>query len=212
MSDLGNKKIFSDNLTRLMVENGKDRKQMCAALGVSYSTFSDWVNGLKYPRIDKIELMANYFGVQKSELIEEKVDIPTNAIPITGAIPVYGRIAAGVPIFSEACIEEYIPTTRTHPEEYFALRVKGDSMIGAGITNNSIVIIHKQDYADNGDIIACGVNGNEATLKRYRAGSGDVVLLVPENNAYEPIVVHKSEFDSGNARIYGVAVEVMTKL
>jgi len=212
MSDLGNKKILSSNLLRLMAENGKDRRQMCDALGVSYSTFSDWVNGLKYPRIDKIELMANYFGIQKSELIEKKVDTPVNAISITGAIPVYGQIAAGVPMFAEQRIEGYVPTTRVHPEEYFALKVKGDSMIGAGISDGSIVIIHKQNYAEDGNIVACGLNGDEATLKRYRDSTGNVVVLMPENTTYTPIVVNKQDFDDGTAIIFGVAVEVMTKL
>lgn len=52
--------------------NNKTRNDMCEALGVKYTTFSDWVNGNVYPRIDKIELMANYFGIEKSDLIEDK--------------------------------------------------------------------------------------------------------------------------------------------
>ena len=71
---LGNKAIFSKNLRRYMDATGKTRKEMCDALGFSYTTFSDWYNGTKYPRIDKIEMMANYFGILKSDLIEEKKD------------------------------------------------------------------------------------------------------------------------------------------
>lgn len=71
---LGNKAIFSKNLRRYMDATGKTRKDMCDALGFSYTTFSDWYNGTKYPRIDKIEMMANYFGILKSDLIEEKKD------------------------------------------------------------------------------------------------------------------------------------------
>jgi len=212
LSDLGNKDVFAKNLRHLMSINNLTRYQMCEALGVSYSTFSDWVNGSKYPRIDKIEMMANYFGVQKSDLIEDKSDAPPNAISITGAIPIYGQIAAGLPIFAEQYVEGYVPTVRVHPEEYFALRVKGDSMIGAGISDGSIVIIHKQNYAEDGDIVACGLNGNEATLKRYRVSPGNAIILMPENNAYAPIVVEKRDFDDGTAIIFGVAVEVMTKL
>ena len=212
MSDLGNKDVFAKNLRRLMSVNNLTRYQMCEALGVSYSTFSDWVNGSKYPRIDKIEMMANYFGVQKSDLIENKSDAPSNAISITGAIPIYGQIAAGLPIFAEQNVEGYVPTVRTHPEDYFALKVKGDSMIGAGIYDGSVVVIRKQNFAEDGDIVACGLNGDEATLKRYRANPGDVVILMPENSAYTPIVVNKKDFDDGTAMIFGVAVEVMTKL
>lgn len=76
MDSLGNKDIFSRNLRRLMQRFGKDRNQICDDLGFKYSTFNDWYNGKKYPRIDKIEMLANYFGVLKSDLIEEKETTP----------------------------------------------------------------------------------------------------------------------------------------
>lgn len=71
MGGLGNKEIMASNILRLMEENGKTRAQICNDLGFKYSTFSEWVQGVKYPRIDKIEQMAIYFGVLKSDLIEE---------------------------------------------------------------------------------------------------------------------------------------------
>ncbi len=70
MSDLGNKEVFSKNLRYYMEKENKDRTQVCKDLGIKYTTFTDWYNGNKYPRIDKIELLANYFGIQKSDLIE----------------------------------------------------------------------------------------------------------------------------------------------
>lgn len=72
MSDLGNKEVLSNNLKRYMETAGKNRNDICKDLGFKYTTFTDWVNGKKYPRIDKIELLANYFGIQKSDLIEKK--------------------------------------------------------------------------------------------------------------------------------------------
>ena len=71
MSNLGNKEIMAQNIQRLMEQKGVERKDVCNALGFKYTTFVDWVNGKTYPRIDKIEKMANYFGVPKSELVEE---------------------------------------------------------------------------------------------------------------------------------------------
>lgn len=68
MSSIGNKKVFSKNLRSLMEQQNKDRKQICNDLGFKYTTFSDWYNGNKYPRIDKIEMLADYFGVLKSDL------------------------------------------------------------------------------------------------------------------------------------------------
>ncbi len=72
MSDLGNRSVFSRNLRRQMEKNDVSRNDICKALGFKYSTFSDWINGNKYPRIDKIEMMANYFHIEKSDLIEDK--------------------------------------------------------------------------------------------------------------------------------------------
>lgn len=70
---MNNKNVFASNLKRYMSLSGKSRKEICSALGFSYFTFSDWVNGKKYPRMDKVEMLANYFGIKKSDLIEEKV-------------------------------------------------------------------------------------------------------------------------------------------
>ena len=70
---MDNKNIFASNLKRYMDAKGKSRNDISEALGISYFTVSDWVNGKKYPRMDKVEMLANYFGVQKSDLIEKNV-------------------------------------------------------------------------------------------------------------------------------------------
>lgn len=67
----GNKEIFAKNLRSYMNKNGKNRKDVAADLKVSYSTLTDWINGKKYPRIEKIEILADYFGISKSDLIED---------------------------------------------------------------------------------------------------------------------------------------------
>ena len=72
MSDLGNKAVMAKNIQYYMDKQGKTRTEMCEALGVKYTTFTDWVKGNTYPRIDKIELMANYFGISKADLVEDK--------------------------------------------------------------------------------------------------------------------------------------------
>lgn len=69
---MNNRNIFAENLRRLMDEAGKTRKDICEALGISYFTVSSWVNGSKYPRMDKVEMLAKYFGVSKSDLIEDR--------------------------------------------------------------------------------------------------------------------------------------------
>lgn len=71
MTVIGNKAILSKNLKKYIALSGKDRKELAEIWGFPYSTVSEWVNGRKYPRIDRIEIMADYFGILKSDLIEE---------------------------------------------------------------------------------------------------------------------------------------------
>ncbi|HEL2311855.1 TPA: helix-turn-helix transcriptional regulator [Streptococcus suis] len=75
---LGNKEVMSNNLKYYMDKKGVDRNQLCSDLDLKYMTVSDWINAKTYPRIDKIELLANYFGINKSDLIEEKSTIPSS--------------------------------------------------------------------------------------------------------------------------------------
>ena len=75
MSNLGNKEIMAKDIEYYMDKYGKTRQDMCEALGVKYTTFTDWVKGNSYPRIDKIELMANYFGISKADLVEDHNDL-----------------------------------------------------------------------------------------------------------------------------------------
>lgn len=71
---MDNKNIFATNLKRYMALNEKSRKDISEALGISYYTVTDWVKGKKYPRMDKVEMLADYFGILKSDLIEEKTE------------------------------------------------------------------------------------------------------------------------------------------
>ena len=84
-------------------------------------------------------------------------------------------------------------------------------MVGAGIQTGDLVLIRLQPTADNGQIVACKINGDEATLKRFRQ-QGDTVILMPENPKYDPLVVPASDFATGHAKIIGVAIEIKRKL
>lgn len=74
MTSIGNKKVFANNLAYFVERSGKSQKELAEVVGVATSTFNDWMKGKKYPRIDKIEILANYFGILKSDLIEEKTE------------------------------------------------------------------------------------------------------------------------------------------
>ncbi|MBM7320257.1 helix-turn-helix transcriptional regulator [Streptococcus suis] len=73
---LGNKEIMAENIKYFMDRKGVDRNQLCADLNLKYMTVSDWINAKSYPRIDKIELLANYFGISKSDLVEPRNSSP----------------------------------------------------------------------------------------------------------------------------------------
>lgn len=103
-----------------------------------------------------------------------------------GKVPVVGNVAAGTPILAEECVEEYIPfDTGDAPEEYFALRVRGESMLNAGILPDDLVVVHQQQEARNGEIVVA-LFEDEATVKTLSRKNGEIWLL-PENPAYEPI-------------------------
>ena len=94
------KEVFAKNLKKYMELNGKSRREVCAALGYSYFTFSDWVNGKKMPRMDKVEQLANYFGILKSDLIEDKKETaPDNG---SGLSPAKQQLLA----LADSCTEE----------------------------------------------------------------------------------------------------------
>ena len=115
----------------------------------------------------------------------ELVDSPRPLRPL----PLVGQVAAGVPLLAEQNIEEYVevPAFLRRSDEDFLLRIEGDSMIGAGIHNDDLIVVHPQATADNGDIVVALV-GDEATTKRlFREGGR--VRLQPENDNYEPLVV-----------------------
>ena len=106
--------------------------------------------------------------------------------PIEGKVPVLGSVAAGAPILAQECIEDYVTfDTRGRAGEYFALRVRGESMIRAGILPGDLVIVRRQNTAHNGEIVVA-LLGEEATVKRFHQEKGQIWLM-PENEDYQPI-------------------------
>lgn len=101
-------------------------------------------------------------------------------------VPIVGSVAAGAPILAEECIEDYLTfDTEGAAGEHFALKVRGESMLNAGILPGDLVIVHQQQSVRNGDIVVA-LFEDEATVKTYRKQDGHIWLL-PENDAYEPI-------------------------
>ena len=118
-------------------------------------------------------------------------------------IPVVGSVAAGSPILAEECIEDYLTfDTQGLSGEHFALKVRGESMVGAGILPNDLVVVHRQQEAHSGEIVVA-LFEDEATVKTLRRRDGHVWLM-PENPAYDPI-------DGTHAQIVGKVVAVVRR-
>lgn len=202
MSTLGNKEIMAQNIRYYLKRYGKTQKEICKDLGFKEMTFSDWVNAKTYPRIDKIEKMANYFHIQKADLVEEKRKPLKNIVPIEKRmVPIIGQIAAGKPILADEHIEAFLPCdTGVHAD--FGLIVSGDSMIGADIHDGDVVFIRSQPIVDDGQIAAVRID-DDATLKRFYKNP-DGCTLVSMNPQYPPMIFNSDNCDS--IQIIGLAV------
>ncbi len=157
--------------------------------------------GLKSPSTVHFHLKR----LQERGLIE-KGDCKGRAIVLTGReeqnrIPILGDVAAGSPILAQECIDDYLTFDCDGREnEYFALRVRGESMLNAGILPGDLVVVRRQQTAQNGEIVVALLE-DEATVKRFSRRNGEIWLL-PENDAYQPI-------DGTNAAVLGKVTAVV---
>jgi repressor LexA len=126
------------------------------------------------------------------------------------SVPMLGRISAGAPLLAAEEIDEYVAVPATFTSDssaHFALRVRGDSMIDAGILDGDTVVVRNQDDADDGDVVVAllpGTAEEEATVKRLR-GRGSKAMLVPENPTMEP-------FPLGDGRVIGRVVGLLRRI
>lgn len=188
VNNLGNKQTMAENILYYMDLHNKSRNDLCKDLGLKYTTLAGWLKAEKYPRIDKIEQMANYFGITKADLVENKNDtfLPSNAIPVgqLNPVPVVGvvRCGNGGVAFEEPLGFELADVKA--PDEYFYLVTKGDSM-EPDIREGEYALIHKQPTVESGEVAVVVVNGEEGTLKKV-IKKDDAVILQALNPTYEP--------------------------
>ena len=126
----------------------------------------------------------------------------------TKHVPLVGDVAAGVNVLAQENVEELVPLPMdfTGDGELFMLRVRGESMIDAGILDGDYVVCRQQTTANNGDIVVAGIPGDEATIKTFTK-SGSKITLTPSNEKMKPMV-----FDSGEVNVYGKLVTVLRRL
>lgn len=203
------KKIFSENLIRWMTIKNKTQTEVCADLGITPSTMSDWMNAKKYPRVDKMQMLADYLGIYISDLREEQ-NASKNSIKGV-LIPVLGYVRAGIPIEATEDILDYeeISEEMSRQGEYFALKIKGDSM-EPRMREGDVVIVRKQNVVNNGDIAVVLVNGNDATVKKFfKYDSG--VNLISFNSNYEPFSYTPEQVIKLPVQVIGKVVELRAK-
>jgi len=123
-------------------------------------------------------------------------------------IPLVGDVAAGTDVLAQENVEDLIPVPSdfTGEGELFMLRVRGESMINAGIFDGDFVVVRQQNVAENGDIVVAGIPGEEATVKTFKK-SGKTITLLPSNDTMKPMV-----FDADDVVVFGKVVTVMRKL
>lgn len=191
------KEIFAKNLNYWMNNRNKTQMDLMNDLDLSSSTVSDWCNAKKYPRMGTVQMLADYLEILKSDLIEErKIKIDK--------IPVLGIVKAGYDCLADENIIGYVTVndSRLKNEDFFALKVKGNSMV-PDLYENDIAVIKKQNDFENGDYVVALINGEEATIKKgYKTDSG--LLLQPVNSAFEPLMFDKKDIETLPVKIIGV--------
>lgn len=197
------KRIFSKNLRKYMSLNNKTQVDLINDLGFNKSAVSTWCNGTRLPRMDKVDALTKYFGIRRSDLIEDKSE--SKIKPAT--IPVLGSVPAGIPIEAIQDIIDYeeIDAATAAKGEYFALQVKGSSM-EPRIREGDIVIVRKQDDVESGEIAIVMVNGDNATIKRLLKYE-DGIRLMPTNPAYEPLYFMNDEILEKPVKVIGKVIE-----
>lgn len=202
------KEIFAENLNRLVNSRNLSQREIATRINVSPQTFNTWMQGKAIPRMGKIQLLADYFKIEKSDLIEKK----TNVTLSQGIkIPVLGTVPAGIPVSAVEDILDYeeIPQSWANQGKFFALKIKGDSMEPRMISGD-VAIVKQQSDADSGDVVIALVNGNEATCKKLEK-TNNGIMLISTNTKYAPMFFSNEQISELPVVILGKVVELRQK-
>ena len=202
---------FKENIKARRLELGLTTDDVAKIVGVSNATISRWETGaISNQRRDKLQLLAQALHTTPAELMGwEDPSIPDNILPLPKfvGVPLVGTIACGEPILAEQNIEAIMPMPEGVRAD-FALRCKGDSMIGARIHDGDIVYIRQQPAVEDGQIAAVLIE-DEATLKRVYHADGTLILQA-ENQQYKPMVYAGARLSE--VRVLGLAVAFTSEI
>ena len=197
-------------LKELRKQRGLNQTDLAKAIGIAQPTLSGWESEkFQIDDANKIKL-ADYFGVSIDYLMGRN-DVPQTIKGVR--IPIYGSVPAGIPLEAIENIEGYeeITPALAGKGEYFALKIKGESMTPY-ILDRDIVIVRRQDTVESGDIAIVLVNGNEATCKMVKIGDDGITLIGHNTLVYPPHFYSQKEIATLPVRIIGRVVEVKRSL
>ena len=208
------KKRASKNLNKILNAIGMSPVELSKDSGVSKSALNHYLKGDLVPSQENAEKMAAVLKVNPLWLMGiQKNMIPDQPVVSDGAvqIKVLGRVAAGIPIeaVTEYIDTEEIPAKMAQSGDYFGLKIHGDSM-EPRMREGDVVIVRKQDDAENGDIVIAMVNGSDATCKRLTKYAGGIGLISLNPN-YDPMMFTDQEIVDKSVRIIGKVVELRAK-
>jgi repressor LexA len=205
--------MFSEIFKAKRKEKGLTQKEIAPLLMVSQQTIASWENGTRMPSHEVMVTVADFFGVSMDLLTGRKHSKPAKK---SNRIPVYGNIAAGIPI---EAIVDYDPDNADDWEEiseelarngaHIALRIKGNSM-EPRMRTGDVVIVRVQPNVENGDIAAVRVNGDEVTCKKI-SKTADGIMLIPLNPDYETKFYSAEQIAVLPVCIIGKVVELRAK-
>lgn len=200
--------IFVRQLRYYLNLRNKSQSDLAKYIGVSNGTITNYVNGTNMPRMDRIDKICEFLLINRSDLLEDRNN---DTRPKGVKIKVLGRVAAGIPIeaIEEVIDYEEIPEEMAKQGEFFGLKIQGDSMYPR-IIDGDVVIVKKQSFATNRDIVIVLINGDDGTCKQYYRFD-DHIELKPFNPMYKPLVFTKEEVDRLPVQILGKVVELRGK-
>ena len=204
---------FKTRLKQLRNERKINQRELAKYLKVAPSTISMYENGQREPNFEVLEVLADFFNVDMNYLLG-KTDKTTKLLidkPQGLKIPVLGTVAAGIPISAVEDILDYeeIPLAWQNQGEFFALKIKGDSM-EPRMESGDVVIVKQQSDANSGDTVIVLVNGDDATCKKLEKTENGI-MLVSTNPKYPPMFFTKEEIQTKPVVILGKVVELRQK-
>lgn len=222
MGSLGNKEVMAKNIKRYMDIHNIDRKELASIAGVAYSTLSDWLNANKYPRIDKIEKMSNYFGISKADLVEEYN--PTNNVgnnhneyrmfPVSISTGCLEDIEA-IDTYDIVTIADEIMGKYAGRKGIILLKVNGESMNNV-IPDGSYIVVDTSktkvtDISDR-DIVVFSENGSYSVKRYINDKLNDRFLFKPDSTDDTFTAIEVKYENSSDLRLIGKVVKYIVNL